>query len=157
MVTERYYSHNRMAIPVIKEDIMDDILTRLESHSVRGERADQCIIWTGAKAGHSGYGNMRNPIRIVFPDQPLFVRVHRLAYALYHDMYTHEIPLTNVLNEKLDVSHLCHNKLCIHIDHLILETHTSNMSRETCTLLGHFTRDHLVDKYCVFKGAQTIA
>ena len=135
-----------MAQNMLRYDLIQDITSKLEAHS---ECQGGCIIWIGAKAGHSGYGNIRNPIRHSFADQPVFVRAHRLAYATYHDMYTHQIPKVEDRREQLDVSHLCHRKLCIPADHLILEPHSSNLSRHECKVLGTCTKNHPSGVDCI--------
>ena len=51
-------------------------------------------------------------------------RVHRLAYMLHHKEW--ELP------PDMHCSHLCHNSLCINVNHLILETPFVNGNRRQC-------------------------
>ncbi|GAA6018606.1 hypothetical protein JCM11491_006162 [Sporobolomyces phaffii] len=53
-------------------------------------------------------------------------KLARLAYAL-----SCERPTPELLRER-DVSHLCGNAACFSPDHVVLETHKKNMSRERC-------------------------
>ena len=103
-----------MASNMPRQDIMYEIMERLGSHSVRGAHRDDCIMWTGAKAGLSGYGCIRNPLYTYFPSQSTFVMVHRLAYAVFYDYYTFEIPSLDAFGNRLDVSHICHHDFYYH-------------------------------------------
>ena len=141
-----------MASNMPRQDIMYEIMERLGSHSVRGAHRDDCIMWTGARAGLSGYGCIRNPLCTYFPSQSTFVRVHRLAYAVFNDLYTFEIPSLDAFGDRLDVSHICHHKLCINPEHLVLEKHVDNGSRQTCLALGACSRNHPIGVDCIIKN-----
>lgn len=41
-----------------------------------------------------------------------------------------------------DVSHLCHNRLCININHLVNESRTINLNRQVCRNTGVCTQLH---------------
>lgn len=41
-----------------------------------------------------------------------------------------------------EVSHLCHNKLCVNTAHLVIEQHCINQERIHCFLLGRCTEAH---------------
>ena len=62
--------------------------------------------------------------------------VHRLAL-----LFDRGWSLLDVEEEGMDVSHLCHNTLCINAAHLSYEPHAVNMLRRSClgagTCLGH--------------------
>ncbi|MCU7801217.1 MAG: hypothetical protein KZQ70_14050 [gamma proteobacterium symbiont of Lucinoma myriamae] len=79
--------------------------------------------------------------RITWPsgDQKL-VKVHRLAFMAETKLYT--LPSSDSFGQQMDVSHLCHNKLCIFPPHLTLETHNINMSRSYCRKAGVCTMAH---------------
>lgn len=47
-----------------------------------------------------------------------------------------------------DVSHLCHNKMCINIDHLVLESRAQNNKRQICNANKSCTRAH--EPPCIF-------
>ena len=40
--------------------------------------------------------------------------VHRLAYAVFYDYYTFEIPSLDAFGNRLDVSHICHHDFYYH-------------------------------------------
>ena len=83
------------------------------------------------------------------------MRVHRLAYMLHHKEW--ELP------PDMHCSHLCHNSLCINVNHLILETPFVNGNRRQCAreniCLGHdqappcifFLNTHTFQEYEVIK------
>ena len=56
-------------------------------------------------------------------------RAHRVAYMLKHRLIRDEVPRLDVNGLDMDVSHLCHNQLCITPSHLVLESHSTNMSQ----------------------------
>ena len=67
----------------------------------------------------------------------IYSRTHRVA--LLKKMNITELP------EGLEASHLCHNKRCMNVDHIIAEPHDINMSRNTCAYMRNITGDKL---YC---------
>ena len=85
----------------------------------------QCQIWTGLCTPNGKYG----VINCKFPDARgrRQMHVHRLAYMVPHQ---------NIIIDKTDVSHLCHNSKCITVEH-----HGFNNSRQSCvstsSCLGH--------------------
>ena len=64
---------------------------------------------------------------------------HRAALLL--KMLKEEQVTTLQINKKLECSHLCHNKCCINVEHLTLESKRINSSRKVCarrrTCQGH--------------------
>ena len=83
------------------------------------ENEKQCHIWTG-DIFEDGYPC----VRVSFRGKRLRVRVHRLVYYLANP---------NVfLDSKIHTIHLCHNKLCINIEHLSYEPSVVNCQRNTC-------------------------
>lgn len=83
-----------------------------------------CILYTGVKCRPDGYIS----IKMNYPKHGAkhHSLVHRFVYALYHKINSFEDI------EHLEVSHICHVKLCINIAHLCLETHQVNKDRQTC-------------------------
>ena len=67
----------------------------------------------------------------------IHARVHRVA--LLKKIRQVELP------DSMEASHLCHNKKCMNIDHLIAEPHDINMSRYTCAYMRTSTGDN---SYC---------
>ena len=101
-----------------------------------------CVLWKGAT--YDGlYGKMRNPLSKL-PNQPSYMRTHRLVYLLnnihqYNNLF---LPKTDEFGCNLDVSHVCHNTLCINIAHLALESHHINCSRKHCVDIGRCNGEH---------------
>ena len=100
-----------------------------------------CRIWRGGK-NSSGYPQKR--LSVDEDDSPT-ESVHRLVYML-----SGKVP-------KFQVSHLCHEKLCIKLEHLIDDTPRQNSERNTCkdskdgTCTGHGDRPRcMVNIPCSF-------
>lgn len=89
---------------------------------------DGCHIWYGA-TDSDGYGIIRPTFRL---KRQIFT-VHRLMYYLENDCHIHNI--------SYHVSHLCHYKKCMNIQHLSLEPGEINVQRNSCrqskTCCGH--------------------
>ena len=100
-----------------------------------------CKIWLGATHGASvKYGS----VKIKLPGAMISksINAHRLRYILGAHNFN--------LNPKFDVSHICHNSLCINFDHLSYEPHSINMNRQICKVT-HPSRclGHGVNKACL--------
>lgn len=112
----------------------------LRKKSVKGD--GECILWTGSR-DRDGYG--RKMVKWSFRLQKV-ERVHRVAYMVTRRLT--KLPRTDNSGELLDVSHLCRSKLCINPEHLVLESHLSNMSRIHCGRAGVCSLEH--SPPCVF-------
>ena len=77
-----------------------------------------CHIWTG-KCNSSGYGFLK----FTFRGRQIKCRVHRLAFFLRHNV---------LLMPNMHVSHLCHTKLCLRVEHLSYEPQRINNNRTVC-------------------------
>jgi len=55
---------------------------------------------------------------------------------------------TRSLQLQGDISHKCHNRLCVRMDHLILEPRSVNNSRQICNAQKYCTRKH--EPQCIF-------
>ena len=55
---------------------------------------------------------------------------------------TLNVPTVYSFEEQLDISRLCHTKLCINLLHLTLEKQSVNMSRNKCRKVGVCTMVH---------------
>jgi len=84
--------------------------------------SDGCAVWNGLSA-HDGYGLLR----VMFRNKRLKVKVHRMAYFLGKCV---------ALNSRMHVSHTCHNKLCVSVDHLSYEPQRINNNRMVCKNTG---------------------
>ena len=80
----------------------------------------ECILWIMTPRP-SGYGviKFKSPIT----GQYHTVNAHRLSLMVFNE--TLDV-------DSLDISHLCHNRLCMLKDHLSAEPHSVNMSRVAC-------------------------
>lgn len=83
----------------------------------------QCIIWTGSCKKGYGQFRYRDP-----RDSELAGHrtrsVHRIALML--DIGNLDVPPAQ------QASHLCNNKLCVNIHHLVFEDNFTNNNRKTC-------------------------
>lgn len=89
---------------------------------------DMCHLWAGTVSEY-GYGQLQITIR----GKRRKIAAHRLAFFISRG-YSH-LPLD------MHVSHLCHNKLCVNVNHLSLEPANINLGRTSCVrnrrCLGH--------------------
>ena len=116
---------------------MIDLMLKLLKKS---HKSGSCRVWDGASA--NGYGRQR----VVLPGGKVRTfGAHRCAYIIKSGNLA--IP-TKQGKHKLHVSHLCHKKLCINTDHLVLETQSENASRNRCAWLKHCTNSH--SPRCIF-------
>ena len=103
----------------------DQLVVKLEA--VLGEKSELvglCCLWTG-ETDRYGYGVHR----VVVSGKRIKLKVHRLKYYLCD-------PGHSALQRNFHISHLCHNKLCINIEHLSYEPVTVNNSRKVCLTNG---------------------
>ena len=103
---------------------------KLAENSALAENGE-CRIWCGAMKKSGNYGVMN--VKLSRSSQWRCIVVHRVSYMVNHN--------TVSLSTDLDVSHLCHNSLCIKAEHLSLEPHHINNNRQYCKskqqCLGH--------------------
>ena len=48
----------------------------------------------------------------------------------------------DIHGQDLDISHICHNKCCMNIDHLALENHYTNCDRRECVHMFRCSKSH---------------
>ena len=84
----------------------------------------QCFLWAH-KPQKSGYGAVRYKCPI--SGQWRSTTAHRLGYMVYNK----EMDLAGK-----DLSHLCHNSLCVRNEHLSAELHEINNERQKCVNRG---------------------
>ncbi len=91
----------------------------------------KCIIWTGY-VGKNGYGcfRYRDPMSPVAADYKTST-AHRIAVMI-------NLKTLNI-SAKDQASHLCNNKLCVNLEHLVLEYCNINCQRRfrMCMCNGH--------------------
>ena len=78
-----------------------------------------CTLWNGP-VNRDGYGF----VRVTFRGCRKILTAHRLAYYISHS--------SHYLIPNMHVSHLCHNKLCVNLQHLSYESDSVNKKREIC-------------------------
>lgn len=119
-------------------DILEKLQMKLfEKFEIQGGPGG-CFIWKGATTVH-GYGVMR----VRWPEEgPKMERVHRVALMAQMRLTRSQFP-----GGHLEVSHLCHKKLCVNPAHLVLETHEINQERIHCRVQGLCCRTH--HPYCI--------
>ncbi len=90
-----------------------------------------CRLWTKA-INRDGYGVIKFKSPTDFSWKT--TTTHRLSFVVFN-----RGSFEDIIN--LEISHLCHNRLCVNKDHLYAETHAQNMERGMCinrnTCLGH--------------------
>jgi hypothetical protein len=100
---------------------------------------EDCILWKGG-LNSDGYGR----ICILWVDGlKKDCRAHRLSYMVFHQT------LELGQESQMEVSHLCHVKRCVNPNHLVLEPHYSNMSRQACKISKFCLKTHT--PHCIFK------
>lgn len=110
-------------------------LTNEEKHRFTNQfethvkNVDDCEVWQG-RMNISGYGE----IRIMFRGRRLCLKAHRVMFALNSPDVT--------LTSDMHVSHLCHNRLCVRVQHLSYEPQLINNKRLVCKndgeCFGHY-------------------
>ena len=107
-------------------DFFTTLQQRIEKHVNKNAfESGQCWEWKGARKSPDGkYGRMK----LTVDGARKSIGAHRAAYmAFYRETY---------LGMDKDVSHVCHQPLCVNPDHLSLEDRVINMERHTCKLQG---------------------
>ena len=109
-----------------------------ELYEKRAKIDDNCLIWLGCTQNEYGVVNLR----VVSNGEVKWKRfyAHRIVYM---------IEKNTVLAENVQISHLCHEKLCQNINHLNAESSIINMQRETCLMHGYCT-GHDDNPKCLF-------
>lgn len=120
-------------------------LTRAKilAKSVNADNGLGCIMWAGTKKPNSEYG----VIKISPPGlKPIVRGVHRAIFMC--SIKNFNIP------PEMDISHICHNPLCVNIEHLTQELHIINMNRIECANAKYCTRQH--QPFCLFMPSKYI-
>ena len=78
-----------------------------------------CLMYI-TKGKKTGYGTVSTPYGPV--------DAHR---AVYYGHHANETP-----HDEVEISHRCHNKRCVRIDHLVAESHSENCQRKICHKKG---------------------
>ena len=116
------------------EDIFfNKLQVYLENRSKKVE-GSACVEWTGS-VNKDGYG----VVRLKLPSgQTIHTTAHRAVYMFKNKIL--EIPKEEQ-GHRLEVSHLCHVRFCVNIEHLVLELASTNRERKMCVgshvCIGH--------------------
>ena len=125
-------------VDAVWDDWAKKVSERLQARST--STLDGCLLWKGAVTrrgpGAPAYGISR--LKLPYSSRRKIMRAHILAYLVAN------IPVrSQILSPRrtFDISHLCHQSLCISVAHLSAESRTVNNSRIQCnvlkTCLGH--------------------
>jgi hypothetical protein len=110
-----------------------------------------CVLWTGAK-DRDGYGRIK--VTWTMPDGSTVSkteRAPRIAYMIKLGINCKtDFPLSPVVTEPLEVSHRCHDRLCVNPDHLSLEPQPVNIGRMHCKLQQLCHQGHEGYPHCLF-------
>ena len=117
-----------------KTKLTDKEICKINKYIKKKITVRNCHIWNGQQL--KGYAIFE----FRFRKHKIKLRVHRLQ------MYIHNG--CRAIDTVQHVSHLCHNKLCVRIEHLSLETARINNNRQICKnngeCIGHWVRNMYV-------------
>lgn len=121
----------------------DKLEKSLLKKTAEADNARGCTEWVGCRDKY-GYGTKR----VTWPDHSVTLeRVHRVVFMVHNKLLRDDVPRYDSRGI-LEVSHLCHNKICIKPQHLVLESHEQNCERKRCECLGYCTLEHVPP--CIF-------
>ena len=131
------------------EGFFEEMTRLLQEKSSKSDNSLGCRLWKGC-TDHSGYGKQR----VMFPDESkIQIGTHRLAFMVSKGLTPSNIPKFGGPNDsKLEVSHLCNEKLCIEVTHLVLEPHEINKERQHCFKQHICTKSH--EPNCLISNQQ---
>ncbi|KAH3835674.1 hypothetical protein DPMN_109033 [Dreissena polymorpha] len=102
----------------------------VEQKSGGAGAAGACRLWVGE---HDRYGYA--VLRATVAGKRIHFLAHRLAFFLH-------FLGTMMLIDTMNVSHICHNKKCIKVEHLSYEPQSVNNSRKKCLATRECTGHH---------------
>ena len=114
---------------------VDKVLERLHAKTDPDPKGIHgCLLWTGAKWQGGQYGFTSNPFSLLNDSIPRRIGVHYLSYIMTHKISypDGELPRIDGNSNTINISHLCHNLLCVNPDHLTLESQAINNERNMC-------------------------
>ena len=114
---------------------------KIEGGTPHGD-AERCILWLGGT--RAGYGW----VKALLPNgTKKTMNAQRFIYMVWRA--SPDIPPYH------DISHICHNKMCINLAHLTREPHHINMARKQCCGTG-ICFGHNEQPNCIFLGLTKI-
>ena len=120
----------------LSSDEKDMLFSRVKKYTSSDDTELLCSEWTGP-SDKDGYPMLR----VTFRGKRIWLRVCRLIYFLHFNFE---------LNSRYQVSHLCHNKKCVNIEHLNYETPVTNNQRKTCNSNRVCCCNHYGEPNCIF-------
>lgn len=126
-----------MAEAVFEKDWSDKMSSIIQQKCALSESCHGCVKWEGAVFQPGGYGKIAVQMK---DKRRKYYRVHRLVYMIQNNMAA--IPVQDDCGHRLEISHICHQKLCVKPEHLVLETHEVNMERLHCKVQRLCTKSH---------------
>lgn len=122
---------------IMPDSMCADYLDRINTKT-RNSDTNSCILYLG-RTKKTGYGiiDFKYPGKRFVP-----VHVHRLRYMI-EQKSLHLNPPEN------HVSHLCHNRICVNIQHLSFEPPSINNSRQNCYSEKRCKQDHFPYPDCI--------
>ena len=116
------------------DDFFEKISHQIRNNTDFDSNAKHCDLWLGARTSDG-----RKLVK--FPSgNRVLMHVSRVVYMIKLKMM--EIPRVDQHDNILEVSHLCHQTLCVKPDHLVLESKHSNNERKHCLDQGLCTENH---------------
>lgn len=97
-----------------------------------------CWQWEGC-INNYGYGKIQVTFPATYGGEKVCINAHRASFVAYHHYFDLD----------LEVSHRCHQRLCVNPAHLSLEPHSTNQRRNSCRRSGICGR-HGRFKSCIF-------
>ena len=126
-----------------------DILAKLIEKTEGPIDLHDCLIWTGSiktVKGKYKYGRVKNPFQSITAAQSM--GLHKAVYYLNANQNPDELATEDPTGSQYEISHLCHNSLCVNVKHLVRETHCVNQERIHCKKQGFCTKGHVPN--CLF-------
>ena len=124
---------------VIMDQFYADLHAKLMERSIDTGNRHGCRLWTGALTS-GGYGRMA--VRWS-PGVRTDERVHKVDCMIKYRCTRDTFPGYDLQGKRVEVSHLCHQKLCVNPAHLVVERHEVNQARIHCVAQGHCSNDHV--------------
>ena len=123
----------------------------------RRDSSKGCLTWTGTKTKSHPRAT---PYGIIYVKPPFSsrrrkFRVHQIVYMAAHSQ-TNYGP-NGVNYDNFDISHLCHNSLCVEASHLSREPRSVNNHRKTCKEEGRCYGGHGDYPACIFSEITQIS
>ena len=117
---------DNVPLPDPVDDIPSKFYDRLQNRILRQAAKNvndkDCWNWLGTTNKTDGYGHMMLSIK----GDRMTVNSHRAAYIAFHRVFL--LPF--------NISHLCHNRMCVNPVHLSHEPSILNQKRKHCKTAG---------------------